>query len=240
MKKWILGAIGWSFFGPIGGIVGLIIGYAFDEAKVNYHIGGSSSNSNTQTGDFFISLLVLSAEVIKADKKILRSELDYVYRFFEQRFGSVKAQECLNVLEQLLQQSYDIKEVCVQIRKNMDPASKLELIHFLFGVSKSDGHVDPLEIEVIKRVCDYIGVTNADYNSIRSMYIEDVNSAYKILGVSPDASEQEIKKAYRKMALKYHPDKVQHLGEELKQAATVKFQKLNEAYEKIKKAKAIA
>ena len=60
---------------------------------------------------------------------------------------------------------------------------------------------------------------------------------YKVLGVKNDASQDEIKKAYRRMAMKYHPDKVANAGEEIRQQATEKFRKINEAYEHIKKAR---
>ena len=66
------------------------------------------------------------------------------------------------------------------------------------------------------------------------MFVKDTGSAYKILEISPDASDEEVKKAYRELAKKYHPDKVAHLGEEVKRAAEEKFTRLNAAYEAIK------
>jgi DnaJ like chaperone protein len=67
------------------------------------------------------------------------------------------------------------------------------------------------------------------------MFIPETNSAYKILEVDPSVTNDELKKAYRKMAMKYHPDKVSHLGEDFRKTADEKFKKVNEAYEKIKK-----
>ena len=71
--------------------------------------------------------------------------------------------------------------------------------------------------------------------SIRNMFYEDVNSAYKILGIDKSVGEDEVKKAYRRMANKYHPDKVAYLGEDVRKAAGEKFRKVRNAYDKIKK-----
>jgi DnaJ like chaperone protein len=80
-----------------------------------------------------------------------------------------------------------------------------------------------------------MGISEKDFESIKAMFFKDTKSAYKILEITPDASDEELKKAYRKMAIKYHPDKVSHLGEDVQKAAKEKFQQLNAAYEAIKK-----
>ncbi len=67
------------------------------------------------------------------------------------------------------------------------------------------------------------------------MFVPETDSSYKILEIERTASNDEVKKAYRKMAMKYHPDKVSHLGEDYRKSADEKFKKVNEAYEKIKK-----
>jgi DnaJ like chaperone protein len=117
----------------------------------------------------------------------------------------------------------------------MDHPSRLQLIHFLFGISSADGHVHSTEVEEIRRISGYLGIRQVDFESIKAMFYKDVFSAYKILEVTPDANNDEIKKAYRKMATKYHPDKVSHLGAEFQKAAKEKFQEVQAAYEQIKK-----
>jgi DnaJ like chaperone protein len=71
------------------------------------------------------------------------------------------------------------------------------------------------------------------------MFVKDTDSAYKILEIEPNATNEEVKKAYKKMAVKYHPDKVSHLGEDVRKAAEEKFQNLNAAYNEIKKQRGI-
>lgn len=234
--KWIAGGLGWAFFGPIGGILGFVIGSVLESSETN----STFQRQQTTTGGYAMTLLVLVAAVMKADGKVLKSELDYVKEYFSKAFGPQAAKEALLLLRDILKQTIPIEEVCRQIKQNMDYSSRLQLIHFLFGISKADDHVDLAELNLINRIANLLGISVADFNSIKSMFYEDVDAAYKILEIEPNASEDEIKKAYRKMARKYHPDKVSYLGEDFQKAANEKFQKVNEAYEKIKKERKIA
>lgn len=234
--KWIAGGLGWAFFGPIGGIMGFVLGSMLESSETDL----TYRNQQTTTGGYAMTLLVLVAAVMKADGKILKAELDYVKQYFTKLFGFESAKEALLVLRDLVKQNIPIDEVCRQIKQNMDYSSRLQLIHFLFGISNADGHIDLSELNLITRISNLLGISAADFNSIKSMFYEDVDSSYKILEIDRNASEEEIKKAYRKMALKYHPDKVSYLGEDFQKAANEKFQKVNEAYEKIKKERKIA
>ena len=91
------------------------------------------------------------------------------------------------------------------------------------------------EIKVIVTMSKYLGISQKDFESIQAMFYKSTNGAYKILEINPSATHDEVKKAYRKMAVKYHPDKVQHLGDDFQQMAEEKFKTLNEAYQQIKK-----
>ena len=120
----------------------------------------------------------------------------------------------------------------------MDYSSRLQLLHYLFGIAAADGDVSNLELGVIQTISRSMGVVDADYQSIKAMFVREINAsdnAYKILGVDPSASDEEVKKAYREMAKKNHPDLVSNLGEEVRVAAEKKFQEINQAYEIIKK-----
>jgi DnaJ like chaperone protein len=229
--KWIAGGLGWAFLGPLGGIAGFVIGSVIDESSNMKSIGSKS----TTTGGYAMSLLVLVAAVMKADNKIMRSELNYVKQYFIKNFGQDSAAEAIKMLKDLLKQDIPLYQVCEQIRTNLDYSSRLQLLHFLFGIAAADGSINEKEQDVIEVIASRMGISQKDKNSIKSMFIEETDYAYKILEVDPAASNEEIKKAYRKMANKYHPDKVSHLGEDFQKVANQKFQKVNEAYEKIKK-----
>ena len=147
------------------------------------------------------------------------------------------AQDLLYLYKEILKKNFDIREITKQIKSHMDYYSRLELLHVLFGISGADGEFHHSEIEAIKEIADGLGIYPQDYNSIKSMFVKEETAAYNILGVSPEADIETIKKAYREMASKYHPDKVSHLGPEFQKLAEEKFKKINEAYQQIRRAK---
>jgi DnaJ like chaperone protein len=231
--KWLGGGLGWAFGGPIGAIIGFALGSVLDDTKMMVTTG--NFQAPTQVGDFSASLLVLAAAVMKADGAVLKSELDYVKKFFIKNFGIEHTQEQMLVFRELLKQDIPVREVCLQIRQNMEHAARLQLVHFLFGVSSADGAVHQKEVDVIAEIAGYLGVTEADFNSLKAMFFKDAESDYKILEIEKSATDEEVKKAYRKMAVKFHPDKVSHLGDDIQKDAKEKFQKVLAAYENIKK-----
>ena len=141
----------------------------------------------------------------------------------------------MKVFKEILDQDYPLRDVCRQIQRSMDHPSRLELIHILYGLSAADGDVHEREIHVIQAIANYLNINKNDYESIKATFAKDSEAPYRILEIDPSASGQEVKKAYRKMATKYHPDKVSHLGKEMQDLAEEKFKAVNDAYQKIKK-----
>ena len=238
--KLILTGLGWAFGGPIGGIIGYALGSLFSginpmafRSEVNEHFGNTEEKR-----DFNVTLLVLSAAVMKADGGVKKSELDYVKRFFLQNFGQERAENYIKMLREILDKDYNIYDVSRQVGQYMEYSSRLQLLHYLFGIAAADGIVSNPEIDVVHTISRYMGVTESDFLSIKAMFVREINAtdnAYKILGVDPNASDEEVKKAYREMAKKNHPDLVSNLGEDVRQAAEKKFQEINQAYETIKR-----
>lgn len=227
--------MGWVLGGPIGALLGFAIGSMIDNTtQVQTYEPGGRSRGRTTTHDFMVSLLVLSAVVMKADGKIMKSELDYVKSFFNRQFGPSKTQELMLMLRDLLKQPIDLGSVSAQIRQHMAHPMRLQLLHYLFGIASADRSVASKELKVIEDIARHLGISLKDFESIRAMFGTDEKSAYKVLEIDESASDTEVKKAYRKMALKYHPDKVGDLGNEVSRAAREKFEKVQEAYDAIK------
>jgi DnaJ like chaperone protein len=239
--KWVGGGLGWAMGGPIGAIIGFALGAVFDHGTISVQTtttraGGQIDPSlDSRPGDFTAALLVLAAAVMKSDGKVMKTELEYVRRFFVRNFGESHTHDRMLLLRDILRQDIPLADVCYQIRNHMPYESRLQLLHFLFGIGQSDGAVQDTEVSIIANIAEYMNIEPADFRSIKAMFYRDVNSDYLILEVAPTATDEEVKKAYRRMAVKYHPDKVASEGPEVQRAAKEKFQKLQEAYDNIKK-----
>lgn len=232
--KWVGGGLGWAFGGPIGGILGFMMGSMFEGGNSSAASGTRTQYGRTQSGDFSISLLILTAAVMKADGSVKRSELDYVKRFLENNFGNSKTPQYVKMLGELLKQELNVQEVSSQIANFMDYESRMMLVQYLFGIAQADGSSHPNEIDMIQTIANFMGISTKDFQSIKAMFVKDTGNAYKVLNVDENATNDEIKKAYRELAKKHHPDRVAHLGEEVKKSAEQKFTILNAAYESVK------
>ena len=233
--KWVGLGLGWALGGPIGGILGLAVGSIFDSGKSDGAGQAKSVRARTLRGDYAASLLVLIAAVMKADGRIMKSELDYVKRYFVTRFGEDTATEAVVMLRDILKQEIPLRDVTNQLSQKLDYSYRLEMLHFLFGIASADGSVSDDENKVIQRISDYMTISDSDFQSIKAMFVSQTDASYKILEIEPTISDDEVKKAYRRMAMKYHPDKVSHLGDDFKKVAHEKFRKVQEAYDQIKK-----
>ncbi len=235
--KWITGAIGWAVGGPIGALVGYLLCSAMegDSLSGTKRTRTSTYSAGEQRNSFLVSMLVLSAAVMKADGKVMRSELDYVKRFIAGSFGETALPESLRLLKELLQKDINISEVCAQIKMYMNSSQRLQLLHFLVGIAEADGYVSKQEVDTIRNIGKYLGIQDSDVNSILAMFNNNLESAYAVLEIEETVTDEEVKKAYKRLALKHHPDKVESLGPDVKRAAEEKFKQIVAAYEAIKK-----
>ncbi|MCX6182282.1 MAG: DnaJ domain-containing protein [Bacteroidetes bacterium] len=238
-----------------GAILGFIIGSFLDRSA---RIQVRTSTGRTTAEDFSASLLLLSAAVMKSDGKVMKSELDYVRKFYTEQFGFDYAQKQMLELRELLKQDIALREVCQEIQNHMDYHLRLQLLHYLFGLAKSDDTLSNQEMDTIHQISQFMGINFKDYESLKAMFMfggyggsyssgdsssgggarprstgMDLASAYTILETESSVSDDELKKAYRKMAIKYHPDKVASLGEAHVKSATEKFQKVQQAYDTV-------
>lgn len=256
--KWIVGALGWAMFGPIGGILGYYFTSKLEQLSEEVETNNENQSWNQgQRNSFLMSLLVLSAAVIKADGRTTTQELNTLKRFFIKNFGANAANDAEEIVKELINKDFNLYEVCVQVRSCMDYSQRLQLYHYLVELGACDGLIQR-EIDVIEVIGTYIGLAKEDIDAIFAQFgrynsnsgsqgsssnnsssYSNSESNYRILGISPSATDDEVKKAYRKMAIKYHPDKVATLGEDVQKAAEEKFKTISQAYEAICKERGI-
>lgn len=185
--KIIAGAVGWALGGPIGALMGFALGAMADDNswgnKQSQRIDGNAQRAHRQTGagDFAYSLLVLSACVMRADERHLKSELDYIKQFYVRQFGQQAATHYMQVLKGLLEQQIPVREVCEQIRQHMDHSMRLQLAYYLMGIAQADGDVDRREMDEIERIARWLGVSEKDISSLKAMHFKDPDAAYQIL-----------------------------------------------------------
>ena len=258
--KWIGGFLGWVSGGPIGALIGFLLGKAVDNyiemsrqlpgpddgassgqyRRTEYNRTGSTTGrtytSGEQRNSFFVSLLVLSSAVIKADGRIHQKELDCVRDFFAQNFGQQAASQAMQILQKLNAQQVNIYTVGDQIAANMNYSQRLQLFHYLARIAMADGDFSAAEKSVLEAIASVIRLTSSDAASVIAMYYKETDdAAYAVLGISPSATDDEVRTAYRRMAMKNHPDKVATLGPDVQKAAAEKFRQIQDAYETIKK-----
>lgn len=257
--KWIITGLGWAFMGPIGAVLGYVVGSAVDAASRDLGTTGagiSQQRGNRRGGyttpnDIRVSFLLLIALVMKADGKVLKSELNHVKKFLVMNFGERQAQDLLHVLRDLMKMDYSVYDVCRQIRENTNYATRMNLFDFLYSVAVSDDNCSAEEEAVLKTIASQLRISSYDYISIHERHTAGrrasssssaayTKNPYSVLGISDSATNEEVKKAYRRLAMKFHPDKVEGLGEEVKKNAEQQFREINEAYETIKSQRGIA
>jgi DnaJ like chaperone protein len=231
--KWIAGALGWAMFGPLGGILGYFFTSRLEKLAEAASVYDEDQTWNQgQRNSFFMSLLVLSTAVIKADGKTTSEEISRLREFFARNFGVQAASEAEEIVRELLQKDFNLYEVCGQIRSCMDYHQRLQLYHFLVSLGSCDG-LHQREVDVLETIASYIGLSKSDSDSIMAQFRPSNDSNYRILEIDPNATDDEVRRAYRKMAVKYHPDKVATLGEDVQKAAEEKFKAVSQAYEAI-------
>lgn len=250
--KWIGGIVGWMTGGMFGAVAGVVLGHMFDkglDSVSNESNSGERSFSDVygnqgHRNNFLFALLVLMAYIIRADGKVMHSEMEFVRNFLRNNFGEGAVAQGEQILiklfnEQKRQGTYNyrntVNQCCQQIAMNMPYAERLQLLSFLSAISKADGRVTNDEVLAIRECAQWMQISKSDVESMFNLGGNTLEEAYKVLGVSPDATDDEVRKAYRKLALQHHPDRVATLGEDIRRAAEQKLQKINEAKERIYK-----
>ncbi|MGB3591180.1 MAG: TerB family tellurite resistance protein [Nonlabens sp.] len=186
--------------------------------------------------DFELNLLSLTSLVIKADGRVSQTELDYVRQYFISSYGRERANSVFKVFNEVVKKrEINAARICMMLNARTRYESRLQILHFLFGIAQADGHVSDPEAQVIGEIAGYLRLSQRDFISIKAMFVKDQDNAYKILEIDKSVPDHEVKKAYRTMAKKYHPDKLMDMDAAYRKGAEEKFRKVQEAYETIRK-----
>ena len=243
MIRWFAAILGYFLFRLPGAILGFLVGSFID--NLNSSSGGRTvfsdfTRQKVSPADFELNLLSLCSIVIKADGQVNQRELDYVRQYFLSTYGKEKANAIFRTFNEVIKnREISAQRICTYLNQRTRYEVRLQLLHFLFGIAQADGAVSNLEIEKIKEIASYLRVGRNDFESIKAMFIKSADNAYKILEIEKAVSDDEVKKAYRKMAKKYHPDKVITDNEAIKKGAEEKFKEVQRAYEQIQKERGI-
>ena len=258
--KWIGGIVGFMTMGPLGALAGYALGSMFEsnnttsggDAYGGYGRGTEGPEEMYgQRNSFLFSMLVMASYIIKADGKIMHSEMEFVRKVLRENFGEQAAQEgnqiLLNLFERCKQMDAQnpyafkntIRECGMQMAQNMGYEERLQLLDFLVKIAQSDGHVSPEEVDALKEVAQSMGLSAKEVESMLHLGGNTLEEAYKVLEIEPTVTDAEVKAAYRKLALKHHPDRVATLGEDIRKAAQEKFQQINSAKEQIYKSRGL-
>ena len=239
MIKWVAGILGYFLFRLPGALIGFLLGSFLD------NLGGSTGSQtlfgdlNRRTvspADFELNLLSLCSIVIKADGQATERELNYVRQYFISTYGKDKANAIFRTFNEVIKKrEVSAQRICTYLNQRTRYEVRLQLLHFLFGIAQADGAISNAEVSKLQQIAGYLRIGRYDFESIKAMFVKTTDHAYRILEISKSATDDEVKRAYRKMAKKYHPDRVLTEDEAIKKGAEEKFKEVQKAYESIQK-----
>jgi len=238
MIKWITAILGYTYFRFFGAIIGYFIGSILEQMFLGKQGNpfGNVQFQRMQADQVQLNLLSLAAIVIKADGKVDERELRFVRNYFIANYGEAYASNIFTKFNtEVKKEQQNLNELTRLFVQGARYETRLQILHFLFGIANADGHIAAVEVQKIEQIANALKLRIMDFESIKAMFVESADNAYKILEIRPNVSDAEVKKAYRTMAKKHHPDKLQTDNEALKKGAQEKFQQVQAAYETIRK-----
>ncbi len=227
LGKVVGGTLGFALGGPIGAVAGAALGHAFDKKEDLYledsghyqHQQPLSQIEETQM-TFFVAAFSMLAKIAKADGRVSEKEIEMIDQFINQelKLDQSSMGEAINIFRH-------------------QPQIISLMMDILIRVSAADGSISPEEDHMLHTAATIFNYSDSAFTRLKSSYVKEVNRYYGILNVDETASNDEIKKQYRKLVSEYHPDKIEAKGlpEEFIKFATDKFKEIQEAYDTIRK-----
>lgn len=257
MNNWFAGkiagaAVGLWVGGPVGALVGLAVGHAVD------HFSSPEDPDETLKDlrpppptareidararlAFASHLVALFAAVARSDGAIRREEVRVIRTFFEERLRLTG--EDLEFIRRLLKGSLntpvDVGDACRWYLGHSQPAERNLFVQALYELALADGEMSQSEQRLINEIVVHLGLSERDHRAVRAVFYNEPNleADYALLGLVPGAEDGELKKAFRLLAAKHHPDKVTHLGPDAVALAARRFTEIKAAYDRIRSAR---
>ena len=255
LGKMIGGTIGFALGGPIGAVAGAAFGHTFVDRKEDEYLSSRigegptaqatlSSNEQAQLV-FFTAAFSMLAKISKADGKVTDQEISAVETFMRQQLqlDAAGQKTAINIFRQAISSPEPFEAFAQQFYSvvNVQPNILEFMLDILFRVSAADGDISREEETLLLSASNIFRFSDSDYERIKSRYVSVSNKYYSVLKCDHNASDDEVKKQYRKLVTEYHPDKIEAKGlpEEFIKLANEKFKEIQEAWDAIKKERGI-
>jgi len=246
----LIGAVIGSIAGPFGTLFGGLIGHLFDKAAEERRLPGGFAGSPPAFADpvsqaqvnFLACLIGLAMSVAGAGGSVKARHVEVMKDFFRRNFPFPSVDQ--DLIQRIVEEMYthrdaiDVRGLCAYYATVSTFEGRILLLRLLFQIAKADGEgVSRSEEDIIRNIGLLLGLDERIFRQVRAEFAREAGRAYEVLGVDPGASSEDIKKAYRQLALQNHPDRVASLGPEFVKIAEDKFKAVQEAYEEIRREK---
>ena len=234
--KIIGSATGFAFGGPIGALSGGAAGHALDKFQTKQKL--PEELALKQIG-FTIGVIVLSAKMAKADGKVSKSEIQAFRKKIKVPDNEIK--NVARLWDQAKKTTNGFEVYAKQISNLLEKNSSVleELLNLLVIIAEADGKITDLEKKYLKKVSDIFGFSVHDFERICSSKLNKIADPYQTLGVSKDTPIEEIKKKWKTLAMKHHPDRLisQGMPKDLIETHTYRLKEINNAWDLIQNKK---
>lgn len=206
-------------------------------------------SSQTESHNRFVWLLVqILISIAKIDGTVSKEEISTIQRFFQHnlRYDQTRMYWVKDLIRDAVDSTQSMESLLLEFRNTFAYEPRLILLELIYQVLYTKTYVPDAELKVARDIADYLQIKEYDKRTIEAKYkygrqqqdspgtSSSTDRYYAVLGLSPGADKDAIKKAYRKLSMKYHPDKVNHLGQEFRAVAEEKMKEINAAYDFLK------
>ena len=244
----LLEVLGFLFFSGVFLVLLVFVGI-WGFSQYIRRMASRYEQSQTESHNQFVFLLVnILIRIAQVDGVVTKAELAPIENFFRVhlRYNQSQIYWVRDLIKEALASQASLDALLAEFKGRFAYEPRLILVELIYQVLYTNAQVSAQELAMVQTIADFLGITAYDHHAIRSKYVgaghgrtfpgqgRSETQYYEILGLAPGASAEEIKSAYRKLSMQYHPDKVTHLGEEFRRVAEEKMKELNEAYQHLK------